>query len=308
MTKRVLAWILSILLVLSLAACGGVQVQEATETTEVPATNAPTTLKSLRILAIGNSFSVDAMQHLYAVAAAEGVTEIVLGNLYIGGCPLDKHWSNAESNAEEYKYYKNTMGEWALTPQNVSLLHGLQDEPWDIITMQQSSPNSGLTDTYEPYLSQLVDFVNENKTNPEGKLYWHMTWAYQSDSTKDAFAKYGNDQHTMYLGIVNALKQVVEPSNAFDKILPVGTAIQNARTSFMGDTLTRDGFHLSNMGRVIAAYTWYAVINGETLYAVNIDRADTLKLTDSDKRVIVEAVNAAIENPYSVTKSVNLVR
>ena len=64
---------------------------------------------------------------------------------------------------------------------------------------------------------------------------------------------------------------------------------------------------MSNMGRVIAAYTWYAVIDGQPLYAVNIDRADSLKLTESDKRVIVEAVNAAIQNPYEVTKSAILV-
>lgn len=305
--KRVFACVLSILLVLCLAACGNSAPAESVETTETPSTNPHTTIKSLKVLAIGNSFSVDAMEHLYAVAEAEGVSEIVLGNLYIAGCPLDKHAANSASGEAVYKYYKNTMGQWALTPQNVSLLQGLQDEPWDIITMQQSSPNSGLTDTYQPYLEQLVSFVNENKTNPDAKLYWHMTWAYQSDSTQVAFARYANDQHTMYLGIVNALQKEVEPSNAFEKILPVGTAIQNARTSYMGDKLTRDGFHLSNMGRVIAAYTWYAVIDGQPLYAVNIDRADTLKLTENDKRVIVEAVNAAIQNPYEVTKSTILV-
>lgn len=305
--KRIFSCILSVLLVFGLMACGNSAPAESVETTETPSTNPPTTIKSLRVLAIGNSFSVDAMEHLYAVAQAEGVAEIVLGNLYIPGCPLDKHAANCASGEEAYKYYKNTTGEWAVAPQTVSLLHGLQDEQWDIITMQQASPKSGLADTYKPYLEQLVTFVNENKTNPDAKLFWHMTWAYQCDSTQVAFARYANDQQTMYLGIVNALQKEVEPSNAFEKILPVGTAIQNARTSYMGDKLTRDGFHLSNMGRVIAAYTWYAVIDGQPLYAVNIDRADSLKLTESDKRVIVEAVNAAIQNPYEVTKSAILV-
>lgn len=298
--KKLLCLVMA-LLMLGLCACN-VKTPEEPQA-EVPSTNPPTTIKSLKVLAIGNSFSVDAMEHLYTIAKAEGVSEIVLGNLYIGGCPLNQHADNIKTGEAAYKYYKNTTGEWAVNPQYVSLLQGLQDEQWDIITMQQSSGNSGLTDTYQPYLDELIAFVNENKTNPEAKLFWHMTWAYQSDSTHVPFANYGNNQNSMYLGIVNALQKSVEPVNAFEKTLPVGTAIQNARTSFVGDTLTRDGFHLSDLGRVIAAYTWYAVIDGQPLYAVNIDRAGTLNITESHKRVIVEAVNAAIANPYGVTYS-----
>lgn len=301
--KKLISLILAMLLVLGLCACGSPVAEQQETQTEPPATNPPTTIKSLKVLAIGNSFSVDAMEHLYTIAKAEGVSEIVLGNLYIGGCPLDKHAANSISGAAAYKYYKNTTGDWALNPQPFTLLQGIQDEQWDIITMQQSSGNSGLTDTYQPHLDTLISFVNANKTNPDAKLFWHMTWAYQSDSTHVPFANYGNNQNSMYLGIVNALQKSVEPVNAFEKTLPVGTAIQNARTSFVGDTLTRDGFHLSDLGRVIAAYTWYAVIDGQPLYAVNIDRAGTLNITESHKRVIVEAVNAAIANPYGVTNS-----
>ena len=304
--KKTISLLLCAVMLLGLLGCTTAEPAVTTEATQVPQTNAPTTIKTLKVLAIGNSFSVDAMEHLYTIAQAEGVEQIVLGNLYIAGCPLDKHAKNANTGEAAYKYYKNTLGVWEMKPVNVSLLEGLQDEQWDIITMQQSSPNSGLTDTYDPHLETLVAFVNENKTNPDAKLFWHMTWAYQSDSTHKPFANYGNDQNSMYLGIVNALQQKVESTGYFEKTLPVGTAIQNARTSFVGDTLTRDGFHLSDLGRVIAAYTWYAVMDGQPLYAVNIDRAGALNLTDGHKQVIVEAVNAAIENPYKATNSKNL--
>lgn len=299
--KRFFAILLCAALVLGLCACGETQTPEAS-TTEVPSTNAPTTVKSLKILAIGNSFSVDAMQHLYTIAKSEGVEEIILGNLYIGGCPVDKHNANAKSGEAAYKYYKNTTGEWQTWPSMVSLLQGLQDEQWDIITMQQGSAKSGIADSYQPHLDELIAFVNENKTNPDAKLFWHMTWAYQQDSDHSAFPNYGNDQRAMYLGIVNSLQQVVEPTGAFAQVLPVGTAIQNARTGFVGDTLTRDGFHLSDLGRAIAAYTWYTVINGQPLYAVNVDKIGTQKLTDEHKTLIIEAVNSAIDNPYSVTE------
>lgn len=300
--KKLCAFLLCAALVLGLCACGGETGTPEASTTEVPATNAPTTVKSLKVLAIGNSFSVDAMQHLYTIAKSEGVEEIILGNLYIGGCPVDKHNANAKSGEAAYKYYKNTTGEWQTWPSMVSLLHGLQDEQWDIITMQQSSPKSGIADSYQPHLDELIAFVNANKTNPDARLFWHMTWAYQQDSDHSAFPNYGNDQRAMYLGIVNSLQQVVEPTGAFAQILPVGTAIQNARTGFVGDTLTRDGFHLSDMGRAIAAYTWYTVINGQPLYAVNVDKIGTQKLTQQHKELIIDAVNSAIENPYAVTE------
>ena len=313
--KRLIALLLTLVLTLGLCACSGAQSGETTGTTgtaptaetetaqtEPPATNAPTTIKSLKILAIGNSFSVDAMQHLYTVAKAEGVEEIVLGNLYIGGCTLDTHLTKAVSGARDYKFYTNTNGEWVTTPAT-SLLEGLQSEDWDIITMQQGSSKSGIAEEYQPYLEQLIDYVNANKTNPDAKLYWHMTWAYQSDSTHSSFPKYGNNQMTMYLGIVNALQQAVEPTEAFTGLLPVGTAIQNARTGFVGDTLTRDGFHLSDLGRLIASYTWYAVLDGQPLHAVNLDKVASQKLTEAHKKLIVEAVNNAIADPYTVTES-----
>ena len=300
--KKLTALLMCLCLVLCLCACGAEPAAPTVETTEVPSTNAPTTIRSVKILAIGNSFSVDAMQHLYTVMKAEGVEEIVLGNLYIGGCPLDKHNANAKSGEQAYKYYKNTTGEWQTYPSLVSLEYGIQDESWDIITMQQGSAKSGIADEYQPYLNELIAFVNEKKTNSDARLYWHMTWAYQADSDHSAFPNYGNNQQAMYLGIVNSVNTAVEPTAAFEKLLPVGTAIQNARTGFVGDTLTRDGYHLSDLGRLIASYTWYAVIDGQPLYAVNLDKVASQKLTQEHKQLIVNAVNAAIENPYGITE------
>ena len=62
--------------------------------------------KVVRILAIGNSFSEDAVeQHLHDIAAADGV-EVIIGNMYIGGCSLQKHLNNARKNKPAYKYRK----------------------------------------------------------------------------------------------------------------------------------------------------------------------------------------------------------
>ena len=47
----------------------------------------------MKILAIGNSFSEDAMYYLKNIADADGV-EVKAVNLYIGGCNLERHWKN----------------------------------------------------------------------------------------------------------------------------------------------------------------------------------------------------------------------
>jgi len=49
---------------------------------------------------------------------------------------------------------------------------------------------------------------------------------------------------TMYKAIISATKTKILTNSNFTKVIPNGTAIQNMRTSFVGDTLTRDGYHL----------------------------------------------------------------
>jgi len=50
--------------------------------------------ETIKILAIGNSFSDDAVEYLDELAIADSVP-LIVGNLYIGGCSLQRHWKNA---------------------------------------------------------------------------------------------------------------------------------------------------------------------------------------------------------------------
>lgn len=297
-----------LLCVLLLCGCGAPAVETEPTTTAAP-TEAPLELeplsdgKTLKVLAIGNSFSNNTTRFLYDIAKAEGVENITLGRLYIGGCSLQKHVKCATTNSTEYKYYKNTTGTWELT-ESATLLYGLQDEQWDIITMQQSSGNSGLTDTYDPYLEQLIEYVNTNKTNPNAKLVWHMTWAYQQDNKQAAFANYGSSQDTMYQCIVFANETVILPNKAFSGFIPAGTAVQNARTSFIGDTLTKDGYHLNEIGEIIGGYMWYATFVGKSLDGIKLDRIPgSIPLSEETRAVIAESVNNALKTPLAVTES-----
>ena len=56
----------------------------------------------IKILAIGNSFSQDATHYLQQIAAADTVDMKVV-NLYIGGCSLERHWNNIQSEAEKIR-------------------------------------------------------------------------------------------------------------------------------------------------------------------------------------------------------------
>jgi len=299
--KKVICLVLCLLLSVACAACG----EAPTETTAPPAETKPALFEgnSLKILAIGNSFSQDATEYLYDVAKAEGITNLVIGRLNYGGCSLERHVNYANTGEGAYYYEKNTTGKWELT-ENATLLDGLLDEDWDIITMQQNSSNSGLPETYEGHLEQLISYVNEQKTNPNAKLIWHMTWAYQGDSTHEAFPRYDSNQMTMYTKIKETVNQVILPNSAFAAVFPVGTAIQNARTTFFGDNLTRDGFHLSYLGRLVASYTWYAVLTGVVPETIHLEKTiNGMAVSEGMRSVIRESVANAIRDPYAVTQS-----
>jgi hypothetical protein len=139
-----------------------------------------------------------------------------------------------------------------------------------------------------------------------------MTWAYQANSDQAVFLDtFKSDQMYMYECIVNATKEKVVPRTDFTAIIPSGTAIQNVRTSFIGDNLTKDTYHLNSLGRVIAGYTLYTVLTGEPLTQINLTNVtkamsndtEPYLLTDKEKVAIIESVNNAIASPFTVTNS-----
>jgi len=66
----------------------------------------------MKILSIGNSFSVDTMEHIADIMKSLGATGFKFGNLYIGGCSINRHYNNAVCNLADYIYYTNTGDEW----------------------------------------------------------------------------------------------------------------------------------------------------------------------------------------------------
>ena len=272
--------------------------------------------KTLKLLAITSSFGKNTTQFLYHIAKAEGCTDVVIGRLYGSGCTLQMHVGNAANNAFYYEYTKISTGTWE-TKESVPLKYGLQDEDWDIIFIQQSAAHAGIGSTYGNYIDQLMDYVQANKTNPKARYIWNMTWAYQADSTQSVFINnFKGDQMGMYNSIVEVTKEKVLPRADFDRIIPSGTVIQNARTSPIGDRLCKDTYHLNNFGGILVAYGLYAVVTGQALTEIHLDAVEACigntisgaepfytPLTETEKAIIIESVNNALKNPFSVTQS-----
>lgn len=261
----------------------------------------------LEILAIGNSFSVDALQYACEIARDLGIKDIVIGNLYIGGCSLATHLNNAYEDNGAYTYFYNDKGTWKSTA-NYKMSTAIKSRTWDLISLQQQSNISGIAEVYGRDLEPMIDYVkniinDENNVNrtPNAKLAWHMTWAYQQDSTHTAFANYNNDQMTMYSAIVSAVESEVATNPNIQIIIPTGTAVQNSRTSKLGDTTTRDGYHLSlDYGRYLAGLMFIKVVTGLEIDDITYkpDGVD-----EQEKQIAIESVNNAHENPFVITMS-----
>ena len=253
--------------------------------------------KTVRILAIGNSFSQDAVeQYLHELAEAEGISTII-GNMFIGGCSLERHVKNARDNAPAYAYRKIGTDGKKREKGKMSLETVLADEDWDYVSLQQASPFSGMYETYEASLPELIEYVKARLPKTT-KLMLHQTWAYASTSRHSGFKNYNCNQLTMYQAIADAVKKAAK-ANKIKIVIPSGTAIQNARTSFIGDHLNRDGYHLDvKIGRYTAACTWF-----ERIFKHNVvgNPYTPEGLDEARKAVAQKAAHAAVKHPYKVT-------
>ncbi len=252
----------------------------------------------LKVLAVGNSFSEDAVeQYLHELADASG-KELVIGNLYIGGAPLSLHLENSKEDKEAYRYRKIPVKGEMETRQQVSLRQALEDEDWDFVSLQQASPLSGVFESYAEPINGLKHYIDSLSSEPVRYLF-HQTWAYAPTSTHEGFARYNNNQIQMYKAIMKAsgkVKQLI-PGVV---IIPSGTAIQNARTSSLGSDLTRDGYHLNlAIGRFIAACTWFETLFGQE---APIDQYRPENVSEKEAEIARKAADAASKKPFKITK------
>ena len=253
---------------------------------------------TIKILAIGNSFSDDAIEdHLHGLAKAEGLT-IVIGNIYKGGCSIERHVRNLRGNLTDYEYRKIDSKGVRTIVYGYTMERGLADEDWDFVSFQQSSANSGFAETYAQ-LPELVEYVKARV--PEDAVFmFHQTWAYSKNSPHKEYHRYDKDQIKMYNAIVAAVDEVIPQIEDIKILIPSGTAIQNARTSILGDDLTRDGHHLSRpYGRYVASCTWLQAVLGKNPVG---NPYCPEGMTPQECRAAQKAARKAVKRPSKITR------
>ena len=204
-----------------------------------------------KILSISNSFGVDATRYLYQIARAGG-ERLKVVTLYIGGCSLQLHYENVQSDAKAYDLYVNG----ANSGFKVSIDEALTSNDWDVIALQQSSPKSGDEQSYYPYIEKLSEHAR--KLAPNAKIYVHQTWAYPENSEMFNMTPF-KTREEMNVAVKSAYVKASLNIGA-DGIIPSLVAM-DALYNQLGEIAYRDALHASyGIGRYTLGCVWYATL------------------------------------------------
>ena len=192
-------------------------------------------LKSLRILCMGNSHTVDYTQFVENVLKdidQDVATKITVERLTpMGGRGLTidqgdrgNHYDSAHDNTDTtYQSYQNAF-----------------KKTWDVVVMQDYHESSSAKYGGAKYATEIQKAVEWLHKDAKGaKIVWFADWAEKSSNQGDL-------QKTYALSM-EAVKAVQElETNKPDYIIPAATVLQNARTTYLGTTKNRSDVLLNN--------------------------------------------------------------
>lgn len=190
----------------------------------------PVSAKQLKVLMVGNSFSVCVLKQMPRCAADAGHV-LDLASLFIGGCSLKKHWGNIKKATDpnfkpysfSYKYASVKAAKDAPVAKlgrKTNIPQALQADKWDIVTIQQASPNSPFPETYEPYAEKIIETIR--KYAPQAEIVIQQTWSYAP--YVKILKKWQMTPQTMYSAIESAYAKLAERHKL--RIIPTGYAIE----------------------------------------------------------------------------------
>ena len=330
--KRFLAIFLTIMMILSLCACGA-PAETPTDAGTEPVAAKPTLPKkdTLKVLTLGHSGTVDANHMLALIANAEGYTGLTVGTLYHSGCRLAQHVQFLMDDAREYNLYLSNSAKPAppTVMMDVTMKEALRYDNWDVIIIQGNGFEMGKEANMKlGYIEIIQDYVNEHKLNPDAVWGWHNGWCSATEpELMDMYPKtpntyyinyepYGTNRNNLYNVLIDRIKTYIVPNETFAVIIHSGTAFENALTSYMTEfDLHRDYTHGTDYTRLMVAYVWYCRLMGiEQLEDIKQDtipvkwfRSNTglkdVVLTETEKNILIESVNNSLKNPYEITQS-----
>lgn len=211
----------------------------------------------MNVLAISNSFGVDANTYLHQIARAGG-KKIDVATLYIGACSLERHYRNMLADNRSYDLYFNGTKTGFL----VSIQEALLSKQWDVVTLQQGSIVSADYESYEPYGSELAAFVR--KCSPKAKILIHQTWAYEQGSDRLLNLTPYENAEDMFCDIEKAYVQFAKDIHA-DGIIPSGKLMMDLLANGI-PKVHRDTLHVTyGLGRYALGLLWYRALTGKSV-------------------------------------------
>ena len=235
----------------------------------------------MKILSIGNSYSEDAQRYLHSLAEANG-RELMCVNLYIGGCPLSRHYANLTDGAKAYDFQHNGEN----THIKVSIEEAVQSNAWDCITLQQVSPVSFDIESYTPYLERITAWLRASC--PSAAIGLHQTWAYPENRERLPQTGFSSTE-AMFSAVKDTYAAAAVRMHA-DFMIKSGEAMLQAYRS-KPDLVYRDAIHASRgFGRYLLACVWYKALLGESP-SVFLTRWDE-EIAREDLRLILDIIEA----------------
>ena len=192
-------------------------------------------LKSLRILAMGNSHTVDYTQFVENVLKdidQDVATKITVEKLVpMGGRGLTidqgdrgNHYTSAHNSQDStHQQYQKAFA-----------------KTWDVVVMQDYHESSSAKYGGAKYATEIQKAVEWLHKDAKGaKIVWFADWAEKSSNSGDLQKTY-----ELSMQAVKAV-QTLE-TNKPDYIIPAATVLQNARTTYLGTTMNRSDVLLNN--------------------------------------------------------------
>ena len=217
--------------------------------------------EQLRILDIGNSYTVDATHYLPDIVTASeiDVSDICLYTATRGGASF-KNWFDIYHDKDTVSYgVSKLFGGLEANITGIAAIgngekfrNTLINNEWDIIIIHQVSDYAPYFDRWEEdsnagYLSKFIRLLRKHQPKATiGFLLVHSYWSgYGGNTEKSSLERWKL--------IAKSAKQL-RANYGIDFIIPYGTAIQNLRASSLNNEydLTADGTHCANG---IADYT-----------------------------------------------------
>lgn len=196
------------------------------------AKSAPDTLK---VLMIGNSFSICVLKNLPDIVASIPGKRLLLASCYIGGCPLRRHLQNLVDGQKDpglkpYEIDVALTGEGpnvARAPKRMgNILQEIPALPWDVVTIQQASHESWDYANYQPFAADLVAHVQKHA--PQAEIVIQQTWAYRADDPRlRPGGEWGFDQAGMHARLREAYAKLAADTGF--RVIPTGEAVRLTR-------------------------------------------------------------------------------